>query len=56
MEMLDTGAETLEYRVDNFLNILLGLLEPALILIMGGIVLVIVIAILLPIFDMNQLV
>ncbi len=56
VEMLDTGAETLEYRVDNFLNILLGLLEPALILIMGGIVLVIVIAILLPIFDMNQLV
>jgi general secretion pathway protein F len=56
VEMLDTGAETLEYRVDNFLNVLLGLLEPALILLMGGIVLLIVIAILLPIFDMNQLV
>ena len=56
VEMLDTGAESLAYRVDNFLGILLGLLEPALILIMGGIVLVIVIAILLPIFEMNQLV
>lgn len=55
-EMLDTGAESLEYRVENFLGVLLGLLEPALILIMGAIVLLIVIAILLPIFDMNQLV
>ncbi|MEM7467917.1 MAG: type II secretion system F family protein, partial [Pseudomonadota bacterium] len=52
VEMLDTGAESLEYRVENFLKILLGLLEPALILIMGAIVLLIVIAILLPIFDM----
>ena len=56
VEMLDTGAESLEYRVENFLSVLLGLLEPALILIMGAIVLLIVIAILLPIFDMNQLV
>ncbi|MEQ8662471.1 MAG: type II secretion system protein GspF, partial [Gammaproteobacteria bacterium] len=37
------------------LAILLGLAEPLLILVMGGIVLVIVIAILLPIFDMNRL-
>ena len=35
---------------------LLGIFEPVLILLMGGIVLVIVLAILLPIFDMNQLV
>jgi len=35
---------------------LLGLFEPMLILIMGAVVLVIVLAILLPIFDLNQLV
>ena len=55
-EMLDTAAETLEYRVQNFLSLLMGLVEPLLILVMGAIVLAIVIAILLPIFDMNQLV
>jgi general secretion pathway protein F len=33
-----------------------SLLEPVLILVMGGIVLIIVLAILLPIFEMNQLV
>jgi len=35
---------------------LLGVFEPVLILVMGGVVLVIVLAILLPIFDLNQLV
>ena len=35
---------------------LLGIFEPVLILLMGGVVLLIVLAILLPIFDMNQLV
>jgi general secretion pathway protein F len=33
-----------------------GLFEPLMILLMGGIVLTIVVAILLPIFDLNQLV
>lgn len=56
IEMLDTGAESFEFKVQNQLSLLLGLLEPLLILLMGAIVLTIVIAILLPIFEMNQLV
>ena len=56
VEMLDTAAESFEFKVQNQLSLLLGLLEPLLILLMGGIVLAIVIAILLPIFEMNQLV
>lgn len=55
-EMLDTAANTFEYKITNSLAVLVGLLEPALILIMGAIILFIVLAILLPIFDMNQLV
>ena len=55
-KMLDTAADTFEYKTANALTVIAGLLEPALILAMGAIVLFIVIAILLPIFDMNQLV
>jgi general secretion pathway protein F len=36
--------------------VLVGLFEPVMILLMGGLVLVIVLAILLPIFDLNQLI
>ncbi len=56
VEMLDTAAESFEFKLQNMLSVLLGLLEPLLILLMGALVLAIVIAILLPIFDMNQLV
>jgi len=56
IEMLDTAAESFEFKVQNTLALLLGLIEPLLILVMGGIVLTIVVAILLPIFEMNQLV
>jgi general secretion pathway protein F len=56
IEMLDTAAESFEFKVQNTLSLLLSLLEPLLILVMGAIVLAIVIAILLPIFEMNQLV
>lgn len=56
VEMLDTAAESFEFKIQNQLSLLLGLLEPLLILLMGGMVLAIVIAILLPIFEMNQLV
>jgi general secretion pathway protein F len=56
IEMLDTAAEAFEYKVQNSLALALSLLEPLLILFMGSLVLGIVIAILLPIFEMNQLV
>lgn len=53
--MLDSSAEAHERGLQTRLAIALGLAEPALILIMGSVVLVIVLAILLPIFDMNRL-
>lgn len=56
VEMLDTAGESFEFKVQNQLSLLLGLLEPLLILLMGAVVLAIVVAILLPIFEMNQLV
>lgn len=56
IEMLDTAAEAFEYKVQNSLALALSLLEPLLILLMGAMVLAIVIAILLPIFEMNRLV
>ncbi|WP_455212710.1 type II secretion system inner membrane protein GspF [Kaarinaea lacus] len=55
-EMLERAAESQEREMQALTEGLLGIFEPVLILLMGGIVLVIVLAILLPIFDMNQLV
>ncbi|HQU16218.1 MAG: type II secretion system protein GspF [Chromatiales bacterium 21-64-14] len=54
--MLDRAAVSQEREIETLISALLGLFEPLLILLMGGMVLVIVIAILLPIFDLNQLV
>lgn len=53
--MLDRVAEQQTRELDSRVMTLTALLEPALILIMGGVVLTIVLAILLPIFEMNQL-
>lgn len=47
-------TDMLEENLNQRINTALSLFEPALILIMGGLVLVIVLAILLPIFDLNQ--
>lgn len=55
-QMLDQSATQQSQMMQQRLAILTGLLEPLLILAMGGVVLVIVLAILLPIFEMNQLI
>ena len=55
-EMLERAAINQEREIETLIAALLGLFEPMLILLMGGVVLIIVLAILLPIFDLNQLV
>ena len=55
-EMLERAAINQEREIETLIAAMLGLFEPMLILVMGGVVLIIVLAILLPIFDLNQLV
>tara|TARA_R110000787_G_scaffold20790_34_gene61979 strand:- start:5110 stop:6327 length:1218 start_codon:yes stop_codon:yes gene_type:complete len=55
-EMLDRAAENQESEVETRVGALMAVFEPILILTMGAVVLLIVLAILLPIFDLNQLV
>lgn len=54
--MLLKGAEHYEEEVDTAATTLVSLLEPIMIVIMGGVVLTIVLAIMLPIFQMNSMV
>ena len=54
--MLERAAGHQESEMDGLLGTMLSVLEPALIIFMGLIVLAIVLAILLPIFQMNQLI
>ncbi len=55
-QMLGRAAESQEQEMETTTGVLVGLFEPALILVMGAVVLTIVLAILLPIFEINQLV
>jgi general secretion pathway protein F len=55
-DMLDRSAENQERELETMISALMGVFEPLLILAMGGVVLIIVLAILLPIFNLNQLV
>ena len=55
-EMLSRAAGGQEREVDGLIAALLGILQPLLIIIMGAIVLTIVLAILLPIFEINNLI
>lgn len=53
---LERAAAQQERETDSALTTLMALFEPLLILVMGGLVLMIVLAILLPIFELNQMV
>ena len=55
-EMLERAAVNQEREIETLISAVMGLFEPLLILVMGGLVLIIVLAILLPIFNLNQLV
>ncbi|WP_341668953.1 type II secretion system inner membrane protein GspF [Alcaligenes sp. SDU_A2] len=54
--MLDRAATTLSAELERRALTLTALLEPLMILLMGGLVLMIVLAVMLPIIEMNQLV
>ena len=55
-DMLARAANIQEREIASILSTTLGLLGPIMILVMGGVVLFIVLATLLPVFDLNQLV
>ena len=55
-EMLGRAADNQERELDGLVNTAVGILGPAMILLMGGFVFIIVLALLLPIFELNQLV
>ena len=54
--LLDRAAQTISREIERRAMALTALLEPAMILVMGGVVLTIVLAVLMPIMEMNQLV
>jgi type II secretory pathway component PulF len=51
--VLDTTSNYYERKVDSLITTVLGLLEPIMIVTVGGIVLVVVLALYLPIFSMS---
>ena len=55
-EMLSRTASYQEREVDGLIATLLGILQPLLIVLMGAVVMTIVLAILLPIFEINNLI
>ena len=54
--MLERAATNQEREMDSVLGAVVGLLGPLMILVMGGLVLMIVLAMLLPIFQLNELI
>jgi len=56
VQMLDQAATSQEKEVEMMTGLTTAIFEPVLILLMGGLVLLIVLAILMPVFELNQLV
>ena len=54
--MLERSAINQERELEMTLGTVMGLFEPMMVILMGGVVLIIVLAILLPIFDLNTMV
>jgi general secretion pathway protein F len=54
--MLERSARNQERELEMTLGTVMGLFEPLMVVVMGGVVLLIVLAILLPIFDLNTMV
>ena len=55
-EMLDRATTNQEQEVENTISTLLGIMQPMTVIIMASVVLLIVLAILLPIFEINNLI
>ena len=51
--VMDKTSEYYEKKVDSLVSVLLGMLEPVLIICVGAIVLVVILAMYLPIFSMT---
>ncbi len=54
--MLDKAASHLEREQDSLVSAFLGLLQPLIVVFMGGAIMVIVLGMLMPIFELNQIV
>ncbi|AYQ56476.1 General secretion pathway protein F [Bathymodiolus thermophilus thioautotrophic gill symbiont] len=54
-KMLNKAAQNQESEIDHYTTKLVNVFEPVMILVMGGVVLFIVLAMLLPIFELNQI-
>ena len=54
--MLERAAQLEGNQLKQRLEVVMGLAEPLLVLLMGGVVLLIVLAILLPLFELNTLI
>jgi len=54
--MLEKGASAQEFELESRLTMFVSIFEPLMIVVMGGIVLLIVLAVLLPIFDISQII
>ncbi len=55
-KMLHQAAVNQERELMNTINVSLAILEPLMVLMMGGMILLIVLAIMLPIFNMSDLI